>query len=92
MALQERLYVLRRHEAHLVPELDQPTRDVMRVSAGLHADQAPRSVDEALHELSSGCASAHDDLAAPILADQMERAPAGIDPDGANVGVLLQVG
>jgi hypothetical protein len=92
VAFQEGLYVLRRDETHLVPHLDQPTRNVMRACTGLHADQALRNIDKALHELSPGYASAHDDLAAPILADQMERVLADIDSDCGNVSVLLQVG
>jgi hypothetical protein len=92
VALQERLHVLRRYEPYIVPELDQPTPNVMCACTDLHSDQALRNVDETLDELSSGYASAHDNLAAPILADEMKRVFADIDSDGVNVSVRLQVG
>jgi hypothetical protein len=55
-----------------VAKLEQPSRDVMRACAGLHADQAPRNIGQSLHELRTGHPRAHDDLAAPILANQMK--------------------
>ncbi len=57
-----------------------------------HANKASWNIDEVFHKLRPGHASAHDDLAAPILADEMERVLTDIDSDGGNVGVLLHMG
>jgi hypothetical protein len=75
-----------------VAKLEQPSRDVMRACAGLHADQAPRNIGQSLHELRTGHPRAHDDLAAPILANQMKGDFTDIDPNCSDIGSRLCMG
>src|SRR5258706_4424975 len=53
VALDVGLHILRRHQAHLVAELRQLARPVMRRSTGLHADQARRQNSKILYHLAA---------------------------------------
>jgi hypothetical protein len=53
VGLHVRLDELRRHEPHLVAQLDELARPVMRAATGLHPDQAGRQVGEELQHLAA---------------------------------------
>ena len=51
VAADERSDHLRRYQTHLMTQLQQPTRPVLRAAAGLHPHQAGRPIGEMLQEL-----------------------------------------
>src|SRR5512140_1791946 len=51
VALDVGLYILRRHQPNLMPELRQLTRPMMRRGTGFHADEARRQSFEELYHL-----------------------------------------
>ena len=84
VALEERLHVLGRDEAHVMAERLQLPADVVGPGAGLHADQARWDVGQALSELGTGELDPQHDGAAFILTDEMERVLAQIDAQGGD--------
>jgi hypothetical protein len=86
VALEERLHVLGRDEAHVMAERLQLPADVVGPGAGLPADQAGWNVGQALRELGPGELEAQHDGAALILADKVEAVLAQIDTQGGNGG------
>src|SRR5450631_4770796 len=55
VALEVGLHVLRRHQTHLVAELSQLARPIMRSGAGLHTDKARRQSREKSYHLAAPC-------------------------------------
>ena len=68
-----------------MPKRDQLPAQMVRASAGLHADQAGRKIRKAVLKLTARELRLEDDGAAFIEADQVENVLADIDADDGNL-------
>ena len=84
-ALHIRLDVSRRHQAHLMAELDQLARPVMRRAARLDADQARRQLGEERQHLRPSQRLANHDLAGRINAVNLKNALGQVEADRGNL-------
>ena len=84
-ALHIGLDVGRRHQAHLMAQLDQLARPVMRRAARLDADQAGRQLGEERQHLRSSQRLANNDLASRIDAVNLKNALGQIEADRGNL-------
>ncbi len=67
----------------------EPAAQVMGPDAGLHADQAGRHIRQPSLDLAARPLLAHDDRAAPIEADYVERVLADVDAHGGDGRVCI---
>ena len=84
VALEERLDVLRRDQADVMPKWLDLAGYVMRARPGFQANKAGRQIDKPADELASRYLEAHGDRAALIKADQVERVLADVQADGGD--------
>src|SRR5207247_11229023 len=70
--LEERLYVLRRDQTHIVADRCQLATDVMSARACLHADQATRNVGETAFKLTAGHLLLQNDCTPVVETDEAE--------------------
>jgi hypothetical protein len=82
VGLDERAHVLRRHQAHLVAELGEPAREVVRTARRFQADPRRRQVGQPGDQPRPRQPPLGHHLAAPVHGDDVTRRLAKIDPDG----------
>ena len=87
VALDVGLYILRRHQPNLMPELRQLTRPIMCRGAGFHADKARRQSFEELYQLAAAKLLSDDDLLGRINAVNLEHVLGDIQTDRGNLHV-----
>ena len=80
-ALGIRAHVFRRHQPGIVAQRLKLATEVMRADASLHANQARLQISEPRFDLAARPLLPQHDAAPPILANEVERILADIDPD-----------
>src|SRR5262249_24578999 len=81
LSLHERLYVNRRDDPRLVPQLAQGTADKVGAEACFHADNAGRQSSECLHERQSLDLATESNLAVSTKTNDVEDLLANVDAD-----------
>src|ERR1700731_4987558 len=84
-ALYIRFYVSRRHQPHLMTELDKLARPVMRRAARLDADQASRQLSEKWQHLRPSKRPTNNDLTGCINAVDLKNALGQVEADRGNL-------
>src|SRR3546814_15720256 len=84
-ALHVRPYILRRHQPNIVPQRDQLPGPVMRVAAGLDADQTSRQLREERQYPRPAPALAHHTFTCSINAVHLKNRPPTIQPACCNL-------
>jgi acetyl esterase/lipase len=87
VALDVCLHILRRHQPHLVTELRQLPRPIVRRGAGLHADETRQQRLEERQHLAASESLPHDDLLGRVDPVNLEHVLGDIQPDRGNLHV-----
>src|SRR6516165_3200365 len=82
-----RAHIFRRHQPGVMAKRLKVAAEMMRADAGFHPDQAWPYIGEPRFDLAARPLLPQHDAAAPILADEVERILADIDPDYGNFDV-----
>jgi hypothetical protein len=89
IALQERLYILGRHQPGVMAKGDQLSAQMMSANAGLHADEAGWHIGQSVLKLAARELRFEDDGSALVEANQVENSLANVDADHGNRRVGL---